>query len=201
MTISAMSVNHPAEDLAKLIIEGFGKKFHALRLSVEEQKRVLLCLAEHILQNHYDDLLIMGEKSIDGVLFIKPRNWKMGNLPKRLYSKLRLASFVKTMLFLYSLDHSCSKKEIHIDFIAVSESCRGQGIGSKLIERVKQQAEADQYISLFVSANNTAARRLYEKQQFRIMKKGTSIVGRYFHGIESWYFMVWRGAWENEEKI
>lgn len=59
-----------------------------------------------------------------------------------------------------------------LDSIYVDEEFRGTGIGSKLIELTKQRAKDNGFtqLSLMVMADNTAARRTYERNGFEIVK-------------------------------
>ena len=59
-----------------------------------------------------------------------------------------------------------------LDSIYVDEEFRGTGIGSKLITLTKQRARENGYsqLSLMVMADNTVARRAYERNGFRIVK-------------------------------
>ncbi|MFP7255843.1 N-acetyltransferase [Terribacillus goriensis] len=194
MNISKDANCKEIEDMAKLLMEGFGEKLGTLKLPGKETEFMLRCLADHIMKNHWDNLIIICDKKIQGTLFIKPKKWNVSEITTRLFKKLRLRSFLKASIFLLMLDHSTKRKEIHIDFLVVSESNRGIGIGARLIETLKSRVEADQYITLFVSATNVAARRLYEKQDFQVKRKGTSVIGASFHGIRNWCFMEWRGS-------
>ncbi|MGG4471251.1 hypothetical protein [Niallia sp. Man26] len=53
------------EEIAVLLLEGFQEEFQALNLPEVERSFVLRCLAEHILQNHRDNLLIVRDKKIE----------------------------------------------------------------------------------------------------------------------------------------
>ncbi len=57
-----------------------------------------------------------------------------------------------------------------IDALAVDENCRGKGIGSGLIELLKERAKEEGFdmLSLFVFADNVNARRFYEHHRFEI---------------------------------
>lgn len=59
-----------------------------------------------------------------------------------------------------------------LDSIYVDEEFRGTGIGSKLIALTKQRARENgcSQLSLMVMADNTVARRAYERNGFRIVK-------------------------------
>ncbi|MGG1595506.1 GNAT family N-acetyltransferase [Terribacillus saccharophilus] len=194
MIISKDNNSKDIEDMTKLLMEGFGGKLGTLKLPEKEQEFMLRCLADHIMKYHWDNLIIIRDKKILGTLFIKPKKWNVSEISTRLFKKLCLRSFLKASIFLWMLDHRTKGKEIHIDFLVVSESNRGRGIGGRLIETLKSRVDADQYITLFVSATNVAARRLYEKQDFQVKRKGTSVIGASFHGIRNWCFMEWRGS-------
>ncbi|MFP7478866.1 GNAT family N-acetyltransferase [Terribacillus saccharophilus] len=194
MNISKDGMDNEIEEMTNLLMEGFGGKIGTLKLPGKEEEFMLRCLADHIVKNHWDNLIIIRDKKIQGILFIKPKKWNVSEISTRLFKKLRLRSFLKASMFLWMLDHSTKGKEIHIDFLVVSESNRGIGIGGRLIETLKRRVDADQYITLFVSVTNVAARRLYEKQDFQIKRKGTSVIGASFHGIRNWCFMEWRGS-------
>ena len=62
--------------------------------------------------------------------------------------------------------------ELVMDGIAVSEKARGTGIGSQLLNEVKQYAQQNGYnrIRLDVIDTNPKAKRLYERMGFQAMK-------------------------------
>ncbi|WP_077305665.1 GNAT family N-acetyltransferase [Terribacillus halophilus] len=192
--------NH-IDEIACLLMEGFSGKFHHLKLPIHEQETAFLCLAEHIVNFHSSNLVIKRDEIIQGLLFIKPRRWIGTELTKQLLKQLRLTAFLKTIAFLFFLDHRCKNNELHIDFLVVAASSRGKGIGAQLIQTVKSQMDSSQHLTLFVSAHNNAARRLYEKQDFLVSRKGKSKTGGRFHGIKEWYFMEWRGEVGREKGI
>ena len=198
MIRSAAGSIKDVEAIAGLLMEGFHGKFQALKVTESERNSMLRCLAEHMISNHKDNLLIIRDKHIQGVLFIKPQNWKVWEVMGRLFKELRFKTFLKAITFLLALDHSSKYNEIHIDFITVTHLARGKGIGTKLIELVKSMADDSQHVTLYVSVTNLAAQRLYERLGFQIKKKGTSLVGSNLHGIHEWYFMEWKGAKNNE---
>jgi GNAT superfamily N-acetyltransferase len=192
--------NH-IDEIACLLMEGFSGKFHSLKMPVHEQEIAFLCLAEHIVNYHSSNLVIKRDEIIQGLLFIKPKRWIGTELTKQLLKKLRFTAFLKTIAFFFFLDHRCNNNEMHIDILVVAASSRGKGIGAQLIQTVKSQVDAAQQLTLFVSADNNAARRLYEKQDFLVSRKGKSKTGGRFHGIKEWYFMEWRGDVHREKKI
>ncbi|AYV69752.1 hypothetical protein C2I06_24590 [Niallia circulans] len=189
------------QDIAVLLMEGFAGKFKTLNLPNREYEYLLHCLAEHILKKHSENLLIIKNENIQGILLMKPKKWYLGEFSNLLFKELSFKSFVKILLFFGSLSHEKKENEIHIDFITVSKEYRGTGIGTELIELVKNSADQSQFVTLYVSKNNNAARKLYERLGFRIVKEGTSIAGRHLHGINQWYFMEWKGIDNNEKEI
>lgn len=77
-----------------------------------------------------------------------------------------------------------NSKNLRIYSIAVHPEARGQQIGQKLIEVCKEFAKAKglQYVSLEVRTDNTAAIKLYERNDFTI----TDIIqGYYGNGIDA----------------
>jgi ribosomal protein S18 acetylase RimI-like enzyme len=76
------------------------------------------------------------------------------------------------LTFLGDFYNSRVENSWFLDSIFVDEQFRGEGIGSKLIELTKQKARDNGYnkLSLMVMADNTIARRTYEKNNFRIFK-------------------------------
>ncbi|MCT2345420.1 GNAT family N-acetyltransferase [Niallia taxi] len=189
------------EAVAVLLMDGFAGKFQILNLPKREQHYLLHCLVEHIIKNHRQKLLIIRDKSIKGILFIKPKRWHLIEFLIILCKQLSCKSIFKTFVFFCALDHSKKDNEIHIDFITVSKAYQGVGIGTQLIELVKSSAINGQSVTLYVSKANIAARRLYERLGFQIKKEGKSIVGRHLHGINQWYLMEWKGSNNHEKEI
>ncbi len=65
-------------------------------------------------------------------------------------------------------DKQVTRDVIFIDDLAVTEECRGQGIGTQPLNHVKEKVQAEHLngLELQVNARNTAARRMYEKFGF-----------------------------------
>jgi ribosomal protein S18 acetylase RimI-like enzyme len=64
-------------------------------------------------------------------------------------------------------------KYAYVDFICVRSFWRGKGIGKKLLaDGVRVASEEDiEVIGLTVNSNNSGARRMYEKANFRMVKE------------------------------
>ena len=62
------------------------------------------------------------------------------------------------------------RKQLNIDAICVDEKCRGKGIGTKLLERIKEIAKLKGCTDLYLTVNreNEKAIKVYEKFGFKI---------------------------------
>lgn len=74
--------------------------------------------------------------------------------------------------FLADFFNSRVENSLFLDSIYVDEEFRGQGVGSKLIALTKEKAKESGYqqLSLMVMNENAAARRAYERNDFKIVK-------------------------------
>ena len=68
----------------------------------------------------------------------------------------------------YNIDNQVKRTTYAIDAIAVDKQYRGQGIGTKLIDKIKEIAKDNNVdaIELQVNAKNIAAKAMYEKYGF-----------------------------------
>lgn len=75
-------------------------------------------------------------------------------------------AWAATVFSLY--ERKLQKSELLMDGIVVSQAMRGHGIGTRLLEELKQYASAQgfSHIRLDVIDTNPAAKRLYERQGF-----------------------------------
>lgn len=65
-------------------------------------------------------------------------------------------------------DKQVTRDVMYISDLVVKESCRGQGIGSQLLQYMKDKAQKEHMdgLELQVNARNTQARKMYEKNGF-----------------------------------
>lgn len=84
--------------------------------------------------------------------------------------------------------------ELLMDGIAVRSDRRGQGIGTQLLDALKQLAREDGYrqIRLDVIDTNVAARRLYEREGFVVTRSESYELLRGVLGFGASTTMVWR---------
>lgn len=80
-------------------------------------------------------------------------------------------SVVGLLSFMYrhvESDKQITRNVIFVDDLAVKQEYRGQGIGSQLLEVIKNKVKSEHLdgLELQVNARNTAARKMYEKLGF-----------------------------------
>ena len=90
---------------------------------------------------------------------------------------------------LYS--HEAKSDEVYVDFIAVSATARGRGLGSTLLEEVRRTAhEAGfEYVRLDVVDTNPRAKALYEREGFRVIREERLGLLRHITGFGAAYSM------------
>jgi ribosomal protein S18 acetylase RimI-like enzyme len=91
-----------------------------------------------------------------------------GITPERLRAALGMLRAIRAILVLALFQRRLSPDQLLMDGISVSPAARGRGIGTKLLEHLKQFAAQEGYrtIRLDVIDTNSAARRLYERLGF-----------------------------------
>ena len=91
-----------------------------------------------------------------------------GMTTRKLFQQLGLWGGLKAAMVFSLYQRQQHESELLMDGIAVSQAMRGKGIGTELLEKLKQYARENGYsrIRLDVIDTNPAARRLYERQGF-----------------------------------
>jgi ribosomal protein S18 acetylase RimI-like enzyme len=81
--------------------------------------------------------------------------------------------------------------EAYISELAVAQDCRGQGLGTLLLNHVAAWARSAgrRRLSLHVAISNPAC-RLYQRAGFRLERREDARLARRLFGIEAWLFMV-----------
>jgi len=153
------------EDAAQLYDEAFGAKL-ALAISNREQRlRVLadaLCLPFALVAIADERLVgLAGFKTPQGGL-------TKGLTASKLIHTLGILGGLWAILILSLYERSQKGSALLMDGIAVSQTVRGQGIGTGLLNALKAYAHSNGFsqIRLDVIDTNPAARRLYERQGF-----------------------------------
>ncbi len=90
---------------------------------------------------------------------------------KRLLVAEQGGAVVGLLSFMYrhvESDKQVTRDVLFVDDLAVSEEYRGQGIGTQLLQVMKDKAKQEHLdgLELQVNARNTAARKMYEKLGF-----------------------------------
>jgi len=69
--------------------------------------------------------------------------------------------------------HSYDDGDFYVQFLAVDDAHRGQGIGSKLIQAMEDRARASRstHFAIDVARRNKGAHRLYEHQGFKTIRQ------------------------------
>jgi ribosomal protein S18 acetylase RimI-like enzyme len=83
-------------------------------------------------------------------------------------SKLRIALIYAMIAPMMRFLHTYEDGDFYVEFLAVDEAHRGQGIGSKLLQAMEDRARVRQstQLAIDVAARNKVAQRLYERYGF-----------------------------------
>lgn len=86
------------------------------------------------------------------------------------WRSVRMAALVTAGYPLFRFLDQIPKTDLYVQALAVDEARRGQGIGSRLLDRAEEQAVEDRRarLSLHVDVRNTGAMRLYERHGLAI---------------------------------
>jgi ribosomal protein S18 acetylase RimI-like enzyme len=83
-------------------------------------------------------------------------------------SRFRIALIFAMIASMMRFLHTYEDGEYYIEFLAVDETQRGQGIGSQLLQTMEDRALANKcaHLAIDVARHNDTARRLYERHGF-----------------------------------
>lgn len=176
-------------EVLRIFYEAFEQKITAF---IKSKKKAISIYEKSL--NTDRIILAVEDKKITGMagLHYDDKNFTDINYDtlKRYYSPLK-SFFMYWGLRL--MTPKVQKETVRIDSIAVDKSCRGRGIGTKLIEAVIEFARQNSYgqVLLEVVDTNPKAKVLYERMGFKVKKK----VNFYFltrsAGFSSEYIMVY----------
>src|SRR5215218_9777211 len=105
-----------------------------------------------------------------GVIGLKTASaWVFDGMRLGMLHKELGAGALKARLALKVLDRPIEPDTIRIEFLAVEESARGNGVGRALLRAAEQRAcvERARLLELHVESENRDARRLYKREGFR----------------------------------
>jgi ribosomal protein S18 acetylase RimI-like enzyme len=112
----------------------------------------------------------MSGGQLIGIAGFKTKNGSLtsGITARLLIDKLGILGALRAIVVLALFQRSLRPSQLLMDGISVAPTARGGGIGTKLLLRIKEFAEAEGYqsVRLDVIDTNHAARRLYEREGF-----------------------------------
>lgn len=139
-------------------------------------------------------LVATAEEQVVGTICL--RTWEMGNdgsdgAELAFHQTLGLWGAIRSIFTLSLLDHQISRAEGYITDVAVLNPYRRQGIAQALLSSVESEARRrrKQYMSLYVSATNQAARNLYLGAGFRENRIRRSLIAGYILHQQVWIYM------------
>ena len=150
---------------AQLYDTAFGAKFS---LAVRNRDKRLLLLSDALLLPFSVAAIAQG-KLVGMAGFQTPRGaLTKGMTLRKLFQHLGIPRGLWAAMVFSLYERQPQESELLMDGIAVKRHMRGKGIGTKLLDELKQYASENGYsrIRLDVIDTNPAARRLYERQGF-----------------------------------
>ena len=86
---------------------------------------------------------------------------------------LRISFFFTLLSSMMRFLHTYDVGDFYVEFLAVDEACRGQGIGFKLMQAIEDRARAcgATQLAIDVARRNKGAQRLYERIGFTTIKR------------------------------
>jgi ribosomal protein S18 acetylase RimI-like enzyme len=110
-----------------------------------------------------------------------------GSIARTLDEPLEKAAIQKTGFSDYRIPTEAEPSEFYLDTISVDPKCQGRGFGRDLIEASCEQARkfGRDRIGLLVDIENSGAKRLYERLEFRTQGRRQIAGDEYFHMIRN----------------
>ncbi len=98
---------------------------------------------------------------------------------------------MRSLFALSLLDHRIDRREGFITDVAVSAPFRRIGVAQAMLARAEDDARrrAKGFLGLYVSAENSAARTLYQRSGFYDVRVRRSLLARLFFGQGRWVYM------------
>ena len=88
-------------------------------------------------------------------------------------SRFRIALIYAMIASMLRFLHTYDDGDYYIEFLAVDETQRGQGIGSQLLQAMEDRAHANKctHLAIDVARHNDTARRLYKRHGFTTIRQ------------------------------
>ncbi|WP_200761499.1 GNAT family N-acetyltransferase [Poriferisphaera corsica] len=190
-----------ADALAGILVGAFRGKFQRLANLDEPSMRQMLLDAGFVGPHGHPGLWV-AEKD-NTVLAAMSLKWQQqkrgseGSLRGILRVCLRhgFTRIGRFMIGMWLLEEQIQKQDCYIEYLAVSESAQGLGLGTQLLKKAQTEASAlraqlgFERISLHVAGGNTGAQRLYQRFGFTVERTIQSHLSRRILGESIWHFM------------
>lgn len=156
-------------DVADLYLNALGEKFIPILGDRAEAKKLL-----ELSINESNCFSAVSGSELLGVLAFQVKDMSFLSISfKEIKSVYGFFRGIFKFIGLSMLSHNTNLDEIYVEAIAVSESARGQGVGSKLFDALFEYAKINNYkrITLQVIDTNPKAKELYERLNFRTISQ------------------------------
>lgn len=162
------SKKHSVDQVAGLIYDVDFRTFDNL---YKNKELAVKDISKDLLKHEHDDLyVIMCQGEIIGIIIL----W-VNKRPSLIQYLKEFTSFKLMVVDIldYFVLSDVNEDEIYIAELGISSKCRGKGIGSKVIRKVIDWAEENDFkkVKLDADFRNTGAKRLYEKLGFKVFNK------------------------------
>jgi ribosomal protein S18 acetylase RimI-like enzyme len=188
-----------ADAVATIVFHAFKSKFQSLR-SLPDDQIIQLFKESGFVEDQSFEGYLVAEKDgeVVGVMSLKWQDQKrIKPLKKVGFIKLcgyyGLINILRLNIIFAILKGTTSDGECYIEHIAVSSSYRGHGIGTMLMNYANEMVETSAMLdrtTLYVSADNISAIKLYQKLGFVVKKRESSWISQIFSKAKSWLYMV-----------
>lgn len=145
----------------------------------EDSKGTLEPIRNHLLERSRE-ASVERSRNVVGVALIYD-----GSIARALDEPLEKAAAQKSGLPDYRIPTEAEPSEFYLDTVSVDPKCQGRGFGRDLIEASCEHARklGRNRIGLLVDLGNFAAKRLYERLEFRVESRKQIAGYEYFHMV------------------
>jgi ribosomal protein S18 acetylase RimI-like enzyme len=184
--------------VAQILLYSFRNKFPLMKQFSEEKQIQFLIDASFIDDHAFEGYLVAElQEEVVGVMLLKWRGQEKGT-PRRRISVFRLfkeygfGHVIQIVILALLLKEAPAKDECYIEHIAVAETARGHGIGTRLLKYSLQYTKEILGLpttSLYVASSNTLARSLYERIGFEVHREKKSRLSSLILHETTWIHM------------
>lgn len=171
-----------ADRVAELFDEAFASKFST---AIPLQKERLRFWSESI--NPDQTLTVFQQSELIGVALFATCNASgfKAESGKILYKQLGILRFLRAGAILSLFSYSPNPDEMYIEAISVDGNARGLGAGKLLLDKLTERAQLESHTSLTLKVilENERARKLYEREGFRVINTKSSQIIKLVSGV------------------